>query len=251
MFSSIGPSLLMLRRSYRLSIRHVDGLITGAALPVILMLVFVVLFGGAIDTGAAYVDYVVPAVMLLAAAFGAATVAVSVSADMKGGSIDRFRALPIASWTVLVGHVGATLIRNLVASAIVVAVAVAIGFRPTAAIVEWIAVIGLVSLFVLAVAWFATVVGLLASSPEGASGASFVFMFLPYVSSGFVPVETLPDWLQGFAQHQPATPLIESVRALLTGLDPGSSLPVAVAWWAGLTLVGFAVALRLFAARAR
>ncbi len=249
MASPIANSVVMLRRSYRLSMRNVDGLITGIALPVILMLVFVVLFGGAIDTGTAYVTYVVPAVMLLCASFGAATVAVSVNTDMKGGIIDRFRSLPIAPWSVLAGHVGATLVRNLVTAAIVVGVAVAIGFRPTAGVAEWIVVIGLLSLFILAVAWFSTAIGLVASSPEAASGASFLFMFLPYVSSGFVPVETLPEWLQGFAQHQPATPMIESIRALLTGSDPGTSLLVAVAWWAGLALLGFLFASRLFARR--
>jgi ABC-2 type transport system permease protein len=250
MSSPIADSLVMLRRSYRLSTRNVDGLITGVVLPVILMLVFVVLFGGAIDTGTAYVSYVVPAVMLLTAAFGSATVAVTVSADMKGGIIDRFRSLPIAPWSVLAGHVGATVIRNLVASAIVIAVAVVIGFRPTAGVAEWIVVIGLLSLFILAIAWFSTAIGLVASSPEAASGASFVFMMLPYVSSGFVPVETLPAWLQGVARHQPATPMIESVRALLTGSDPGTSLLVAVAWWTALALLGFLVASRLFAWRA-
>jgi ABC-2 type transport system permease protein len=249
MSSPIANSLVMLRRGYRLSTRNIDGLITGIALPVILMLVFVVLFGGAIDTGTAYVNYVVPAVMLLTASFGAATVAVSVSADMKGGIIDRFRSLPITPWSVLVGHVGATLLRNLVASALVVSVAIAIGFRPSAGLAEWIVVIGLLTLFILAVAWFSTAVGLVASSPEGASGASFVFMFLPYVSSGFVPVDTLPEWLQGFAQHQPATPLIEAVRSLLTGTDPGIALPVAIAWWAGLALLGFLLAARLFGRR--
>ena len=251
MSDPIGNSLVMLRRSYRLSMRNVDGLITGIALPVILMLVFVVLFGGAIDTGTAYVTYVVPAVILLTASFGAATVAVSVSTDMKGGIIDRFRSLPIVPWSVLAGHVGATLVRNLVASAIVIGVAVAIGFRPTAGVAEWIVVIGLLSLFIVAIAWFSTAIGLVASSPEAASGASFVFMFLPYVSSGFVPVETLPDWLQGFATHQPATPMIEAIRALLTGGDPGVSLLLAIVWWAGLALLGFVFAARLFAARTR
>jgi ABC-2 type transport system permease protein len=251
MSSPISNSLVMLQRSYRISTRNVDGIITGIVLPVMLMLVFVVLFGGAIDTGTAYVTYVVPAVILLTAAFGAATVAVSVSADMKGGIIDRFRSLPIVPWSVLAGHVGATLIRNLVASAIVVGVAIAIGFRPSAGAAEWVVVIGLLSLFILAIAWFSTAIGLVASSPEAASGASFVFMLLPYASSGFVPVDTLPAWLQGFAKNQPATPIIEAIRALLTGSEPGLSSLVAVAWWGGLALLGFLLASRLFARRVR
>ena len=250
MSEPITETLVMLRRSYRLSTRDVEGLITGIALPVILMLVFVVLFGGAIDTGVAYVTYVVPAVMVLCAAFGASTVAVRISADLKEGIIDRFRSMPIAASSVLAGHVGATLVRNLVASAIVVVVAIAIGFRPTAGPAEWAIVIALFTLFILAIAWLSVTVGLLVGSPEAASGFTFAFLFLPYVSSGFVPVETLPSWLQGFAQHQPVTPLIESVRALLTGTDPGLAPIVAAGWWGALALIGAMVASRLFARRA-
>jgi ABC-2 type transport system permease protein len=246
---TLAQSWIMLRRSYRLSMRNVDGLLTGILLPVILMLVFVVLFGGAIATGTEYVTYVVPGVILLSAAFGAATTSVSVSADVKGGMMERFRSMPIAPWSVLAGHVGASWLRNLLATAIVVGVAVAIGFRPTAGVLEWLVVGGLVSLFILAVSWLAATVGVLASSPEAASAFSFFAMFLPYVSSGFVPVETLPGWLQGFARHQPVTPLIEAVRALLTGLPLGDALLVSATWWAALTLACFALAAWTFARR--
>ena len=190
-------SWIMLGRNYRLSLRNVDSLVTGLALPVLLMLVFVFLFGGAINTGTAYVTYVLPAVIVLSASFGAASTAVSVSADLKGGMVDRLRSMPIVSWSFLAGHVGASLVRNLVATALVVGVAVLIGFRPTAGPLEWLAAVGLLSLFILAISWFSAAIGLFASSPEAASGYSFFVVFLPYVSSGFVPVETLPVWLQG------------------------------------------------------
>ena len=240
-------SWIMLGRNYRLSLRNVDGLVTGLALPVLLMLVFVVLFGGAIDTGTSYVTYVLPAVILLTASFGAATTAVSVSADLKGGFVDRLRSMPIVAWSFLAGHVGASLVRNLVASALVVGVAVLLGFRPTAGPLEWLAAIGLLSLFILAISWLSAAIGLFASSPEAASGYTFFAVFLPYISSGFVPVETLPEWLRGIAQHQPLTPMIEAVRALLTGGPAGSTVLLAVAWWVGLGAAGFALAAWRFA----
>jgi ABC-2 type transport system permease protein len=250
MTESANQVWIMLRRSYRLSMRNVDGLLTAILLPVILMLLFVVLFGGAIATGTEYVTYVVPGVILLSAAFGAATTSVSVSSDLKGGMIDRFRSMPIAPWSVLAGHVGASWLRNLVAAVIVVGVAVAIGFRPTAGPLEWLLVAGLLSLFILAISWLAAAVGVLANSPEAASAFSFFAMFLPYVSSGFVPIETLPGWLQGFASHQPVTPLMESVRALLTGMPVGDSLLLSATWWVGLTLAWFGIAAWSFARRA-
>jgi ABC-2 type transport system permease protein len=237
----------MLGRNYRLSLRNVDGLVMGLALPVLLMLVFVFLFGGAIDTGTSYVTYVLPAVILLATSLGAATTAVSVSADIKGGVVDRLRSMPIVSWSFLVGHVGASLVRNLVASALVVGVAVLLGSRPTAGPLEWLAAIGLLSLFILAISWFSAAVGLFASSPEAASGYTVFAVFLPYISSGFVPVDTLPEWLQGIAQHQPLTPMIEAVRALMTGGPTGSAVSLAVAWWLSLGAAGFALAAWRFA----
>ncbi len=240
-------SWIMLGRNYRLSLRNVDGLVMGLALPVLLMLVFVFLFGGAIDTGTSYVNYVLPAVILLAASLGAATTAVSVSADIKGGVVDRLRSMPIVSWSFLVGHVGASLVRNLVASALVVGVAVFLGFRPTAGPLEWLAAIGLLSLFILAISWFSAAIGLFASSPEAASGYTVFAVFLPYISSGFVPVDTLPGWLQGIAQHQPLTPMIEAVRALMTGGPADSAVPLAVAWWLSLGAAGFALAAWRFA----
>ena len=155
--------------------------------------------------------------------------------------------MPIASWSFLAGHVAASLVRNLVATALVVGVAVLLGFRPTAGPLEWLAAIGLLSLFILAISWFSAAVGLFASSPEAASGYTFFAVFLPYISSGFVPVDTLPEWLQGIAQHQPLTPMIEAVRALLTGGSAGSAAVLAVAWWVGLGAAGFALAAWRFA----
>jgi ABC-2 type transport system permease protein len=247
--ATLSDTSTMVVRGVRLSMRNVDGLISSIALPVMLMIVFVYLFGGAIQTGTEYVNYVVPGVIVLCAAFGAATTAVSVSSDMTSGIMDRFRSMSITPGSVLVGHVVASLARNMLAAGLVIGVALIIGFRPSAGPAEWLSVAGLLVLFITSMSWFAATVGLFARSPEAASGASFFAMFLPYLSSAFVPIETMPSWLRPVAEHQPVTPLIEAVRALLVGGDVGSSAAVAVAWWAGIGLLFAVLATRQFAAR--
>jgi ABC-2 type transport system permease protein len=246
---AVTDATTMVVRSLRLSTRNVDGLITSLMLPVMLMLVFVFLFGGAIETGTSYVNYVVPGVILLSAAFGSAMTAVSISADLSTSIIDRFRSMAIVPSSVLFGHVVASLVRNLASTAIVIGVAIAIGFRPSAGPIEWLAAIGLLSLFILAMSWFSAAIGILARTPDAASGFTFVALFLPYVSSAFVPVETMPTWLRAFAETQPVTPMIEAVRGLLTGTEIGSSGISAVAWWGGIALVFCALAAWLYRRR--
>ena len=231
-------------RSLRHSIRNVDALIMAVALPVILMLLFVFVFGGAIEPGGGYVDYVVPGIILLCSGFGAAGTAVGVAADMTNGVIDRFRTMPITSSAVITGHVVASLARNLVATAIVIMVALLVGFRPTASLVGWLGALGLVALWILAITWLFAALGLLSRSVEAAGNYGFALLFLPYLSSAFVPLDTLPVGLRWFAEHQPLTPIIESIRGLLLGTDPGSAPIWAVGWsvlitagamiWAGL-----------------
>lgn len=230
----------MIDRCVRLSRRNIDALITALLLPIMLMLMFVYLFGGAINTGTAYVTYVVPGVILLCAGFGSATTAVSVSQDMRNGIIDRFRSMDIGPAALLTGHVVASVVRNLASSVLVFGVALAIGFRPHASVVQWAAAIGVLALFMLAVSWFAAMVGLFATSPEAASGFSFLVMFLPYASSAFVPIATMPGWLHGFSRHQPCTPVIESIRALLAGQAPGSNASVAAIWCVAILAVSVA-----------
>lgn len=240
----------MIGRSLRRSLRTPDTLIMGIALPVILMLLFVYVFGGAIQTGqAAYVDYVVPGIVLLCAGYGAATTAVSVSSDMTGGLMNRFRTLPVRPVAALTGHVVESVVRNSVSTALVVGVAYAAGFRPTAGPGEWLAVAGLVVLYVLALTWTAVAIGIVASGPEAANGFTFAIMFLPYVSSAFVPPESMPRVLEVVATYQPITPVTDTVRAWLTGAPGGQPL-VALAWCAGLLVVARVVAAALFRRRA-
>ncbi|MET9436261.1 ABC transporter permease [Streptomyces sp. NPDC006551] len=238
-------------RGIRLSRRNLDAVITSMMLPVMLMLIFVYFFGGAIDTGTRYVTYVVPGVLLLCAGFGSASTAVSVSEDMKGGIIDRFRSLDIGGTPILAGHVGASVARNLLATTLVFGVAFLIGFRPSATPVGWLAAIGLLLAFITAISWLSAAAGLLAKTPEAAGGFTFFMMFLPYPSSAFVPIETMPGWLHGFARHQPVTPVIESLRGLLLDQPVGNAPWIALAWCAGLLTLAVAASGSLFRLRTR
>jgi ABC-2 type transport system permease protein len=230
--------------------RHVDALLTSLFLPVMLMLLFVELFGGAIETGeGSYVTYVVPGVILLCAGFGSATTAVGVSQDMTGGIVDRLRAMDVGGPAVMAGHVAASVVRNAASAVLVLAMALLLGFRPSAGVLAWLAVAGLLLSFVVAVSWLAAAIGLVASSPEAANGFTFVVMFLPYASSAFVPVDTMPGWLHGFAAHQPVTPIVETLRGLLLGTPVGSEAWTAVAWCAGILAVSIAAAAALFRRR--
>jgi ABC-2 type transport system permease protein len=231
---SPSPALIMIGRSLRLTRRNTDALVTALILPVMLMLLFVYLFGGAIHTGTAYVNYVLPAVLVLCAGFGSALTAVGVSTDVTGGIVDRFRSLDVGGTAFLAGHVVASAVRNAVSTILVLGVALAIGFRPHGGPLGWLAAAGILLAFIVAISWLAAVVGLLASSPEAANGATFAMLFLPYASSGFVPIATMPTWLRGFARHQPATPVIDSLRAHLMGVPAGSSTWQALAWCGGI-----------------
>ena len=246
----MSDSLTMAGRCLRLSRRNLDAVLTSLLLPVLLMLLFVYLFGGAIQTGGRYVTYVVPGVLLLCAGFGASMTAVSVTTDMTGGIIDRFRSMDVTGPAILAGHVAASVVRNLASTVLVFGVAFLIGFRPNAGPLDWLAAAGVLLLFILAISWLSAAVGLLARSPEAAGGFSFLVMFLPYPSSAFVPIETMPAWIHGFAQHQPVTPVIETLRGLLLGLPVGTSPARAVAWCLGILVASVAASGLLFRRRA-
>ncbi len=244
----MSDALTMSARSVRLSMRHLDALLTSLLLPVLLMLIFVYLFGGAIETGTDYVTYVVPGVILLCAGFGSATTAVTVSQDMNGGIVDRLRSMDVGGPAVLAGHVAASVVRNAASALLVLGVALLIGFRPAAEPLEWLAVAGVMLAFVVAISSLSAALGLLAGSPEAANGIMFLILFLPYASSAFVPVHTMPTWLQGFAEHQPVTPVIETLRGLLLDTPTGDAW-TALAWCAGILAVSLAASGALFRRR--
>lgn len=237
-------------RSLRRSMRTPDTLIMGIVLPVMLLLLFVYVFGGAIADDGRYVDFVVPGIVLLCAGYGASTTAMSVAQDMTGGLMSRFRTLPMRPSAILTGHVVESLVRNAVSTALVVGVAFAAGFRPTAGAGGWFATALLVGLYVLALTWVAVCIGLVASGPEAASGFSFAIMFLPYVSSAFVEPSTMPRALEVIATYQPVSPVVDTVRAWLVGA-PGGRVWAALAWCVAVMLVARVVAVVLFRRRSR
>ena len=218
---ALSDAQVMIARGLRRSVRDPEAFITALALPVVLMLLFVYVFGGAFNAGVGaaggYANYVVPGLIVLCAGFGAGTTAVAVATDMSSGIVDRFRSMPIASWSVLAGHIAASLVRNLLATALVIAVGLAVGWRPVAGPLAWAGAIVMIVAFILAMSWLAACFGLVVSSPEAATGATFALMFVPYLSSAFVPASTMAAGLRPIAANQPFTPVIETMRGLWMG----------------------------------
>jgi ABC-2 type transport system permease protein len=246
---AVADSGAMVGRSVRHSVRNLESLLMSVILPVVLMLLFVYVFGGAIDPTGHYADYVVPGIILLCTGYGAASTAVDVAQDMAEGVVDRFRSMPILSSAVLTGHVVASVARNVLATLLVVGVAYLTGFRPDAGPLEWLAVAGVLLLWVLALSWVAVCFGLLARTVEGANGFTFLVLFLPYLSSAFVPTDTMRAGLRAVAEVQPVTPITETLRGLLLGTPIGSYGWQAVVWCAGLLLAAYAAASVLFRRR--
>jgi ABC transporter DrrB family efflux protein len=239
----------MIDRSVRLARRNVDTLFASILLPLLMMALFVYVFGGAINTGTEYVNYVVPGILLLTTGYGAASTAMVVADDMTSGMIDRLRSLPIHRFAVLTGHVVASVARNAASTAIVILASLAMGFRPGGGVVDWLAAVGLLLLYVVALSWLAAGLGVIAKSVESASTLSFFMLFLPYLSSAFVPPESMPAWLQPVSEHQPITPVIETIRSLLIGTPMGSSGRLALAWCSGLLLFSVVLATSLYRRR--
>ncbi len=244
--SPLADTRIMIGRSVRHIIRSTDALIMSVVLPVAILFLFVYVFGGAINTGTEYINYVVPGIILLTAGFSAALTATAVNSDLTEGLMDRLRTMPIKAASAVSGHVVASMVRNLLVTALVFGIAIAIGFRPQAGPLEWVGVIGILSLFVLTITWVSVILGLVAKSVDAASGFSFFVAFVPYVSSAFVPTETMPAFLRAIAENQPVTPIIETARGLLLGTPIGDNGWLAVAWCAGILLVAIPTAAALF-----
>lgn len=238
--SGLTAERVFVGRSLLHSLRDGESLLMAIMLPVLLMVLFTYVFGGAIDPSGGYVNYVVPGIILLCAGFGAASTAVYVANDMKAGIIDRFRTMPLRASAVLTGHVVASLLRNLLATSVVIGVALLVGFRPTADVWGWIGAVGLIALYILTITYLFAAIGLAAGSPEAANAYGFVILFLPYLSSAFVPVTTMPEWLQWVAEYQPVTPIIEALRSLLMGTPMGDAGWWAIGWCLVILAISFA-----------
>lgn len=229
------------------SLKHVwrspDTIITTAVMPIAFLLLFVCVFGGAIDTGStSYVDYLLPGILLITVASGVAYTSYRLFLDLQAGIDDRFRSVPIVRSASLWAHVLTSLVANLVSVTVVVGVALLMGFRSSAGIGPWLAVLGILVVFTLALTWVAVVAGLSAKSVDGASAFSYPLVFLPFISSAFVPTDTMPGPVRWFAEHQPVTSIVDSIRALLAGQPLDTDLWVALAWCVGILLVAFGAA---------
>jgi ABC-2 type transport system permease protein len=241
--------LPFIQRSMRHSVRSIDALLTAIMLPVAIMLMFVYVFGGAIDIGGRYVDYVVPGIIVLCAGFGSAGTAVAVALDMTTGVVDRFRTLPISAAAVLTGHVTASVVRNVASTLLVLGVALLAGFRPVADPLNWLAAAGLLLALMTAISWLAACFGLIARSVEAANAITFVAAFAPYVSSAFVPADTMPAGLRWIAENQPVTPIADTLRELMLDLPVGNEAIVAIAWCVAGIVIGRLGAAYLFSRR--
>ena len=229
------------------SLRHIgrspDTIITTVITPIALMLLFVYVLGGAIETGTdRYVTYLLPGILLITIASGISYTAYRLFLDMKGGLFERFQSMPIARSSVLWAHVLTSLVANVVSLVVVVLVALLMGFRTGAGVLAWLAVAGILVLFTLALTWMAVIPGLTASSVEGASGFSYPLIFLPFISSAFVPTDTMPGPVRAFAEHQPVTSIVNTIRALFAEQSVAGDVWVALAWCVGLLVVAYLAA---------
>jgi ABC-2 type transport system permease protein len=231
-------------RSLRHILRSPDTIVTTAITPIALMLLFVYVLGGAIDTGSggSYVDYLLPGILLVTIASGVAYTSYRLFLDLKGGIVERFRSMPIARSSVLWAHVLTSVVANLASVAVVVAVALVMGFRTGASVGAWLAVVGILTLFTLALTWLAVIAGLSAKSVDGASAFSYPLIFLPFVSSAFVPTDSMPGPVAWFAEHQPVTSIVDTLRALFAGQPVGGGIWVALGWLVGVMVLGHVLA---------
>ena len=238
---------ILFGRCMRHILRSPDTIITVAITPIAVMLLFVYVLGGAIDTGTGnYVNYLLPGILLMAIASGIAYTALRLFTDVQNGLFQRFHSMPVSRSSVLWGHVLTSLVSNAITVALIFLAGLAMGFRASAGILQWLAVAGILLLFTLALTWVAVIPGLSAKSADGASAFSYPLVFLPFISSAFVPTDTMPAAVRAFAEHQPVTSIVDSIRALLYGGAVGSEIWVALAWCVGIAVIAYMFAMRAY-----
>ncbi|AGZ42795.1 ABC transporter permease [Actinoplanes friuliensis] len=238
-----GDTAVLLGRSLRHISRSPDTIITTVVTPIIMLLLFVYVLGGAIRTGTgSYVNYLLPGILIITIASGIAYTAYRLFSDLQGGIFERFQSMPIARPAVLWVHVVTSLVANLISLVVVVLVALVMGFRSSAGVLAWLAVVGILMLFTLALTWLAVIPGLTAKSVDGASAFSYPLIFLPFLSSAFVPTDTMPGPVRAFAEHQPVTSIVNTIRDLFTGQPVGSDIWTALAWCIGALVVAYVFA---------
>ncbi len=246
----VGDTAVLTGRSLRHILRSPDTIITTAVMPIAFLLLFVFVFGGAIDTGdVPYVNYLLPGILLITIASGIAYTSYRLFLDLQTGIFERFQSMPIARSSVLWAHVLTSLVANFISLAVVMVVALVIGFRSGASVLAWLAVVAILALFTLALTWLAVIAGLSAKSVDGASAFSYPLIFLPFISSAFVPTDSMPGPVRWFAENQPVTSIVNSIRHLLMGQSVGIDLWIALAWCGGILVVAFILAMVVYRRR--
>lgn len=243
-----GDTAVLTGRTLRHITRSPDTIVTTAITPIAMMLLFVYVLGGAIDTGTpdSYVNYLLPGILLITIASGVAYTSFRLFMDMNSGIFERFQSMPIARSSALWAHVLTSVVANATSLAVVVGVALLIGFRPEAGMQEWLAVAGILLVFVLALTWIAVIPGLTAKSVDGAGGFSYPLIFLPFISSAFVPTDTMPGPVRWFAENQPVTSIVDTIRDLFAGRPVGGDIWIALAWCVGILVAGYLVSMAIY-----
>jgi ABC-2 type transport system permease protein len=243
----LGGTAALTGRSLRHITRSPDTIITTTIMPIAFLLLFVYVFGGAINTGSdSYVNYLLPGILLITIASGISYTAFRLFLDMKSGIFERFQSMPIARSSVLWAHVLTSLVANLISVVVVVLVALLMGFHSAAGVRDWLAVAGILMLFTLALTWLAVIPGLTAKSPDGASAFSYPLIFLPFISSAFVPTDSMPGAVRAFAENQPVTTIVNTIRDLLTQQPVGTDIWIALAWLVGILIVAYTFAMATY-----
>jgi ABC-2 type transport system permease protein len=240
---ALGDTVVLTERSLKHITRSLDTILTTAITPIAIMLMFVYVFGGAIDTGSVeYIDYMLPGILLITIASGVAYTAVRLFSDLSSGIFERFQSMPITRSSVLWAHVLTSLVANVASLVVVVLVALPMGFRSGAGPLAWLAVAGILILFTLALTWIAVIPGLSAKSPDGAGAFAYPLIFLPFISSAFVPTETMPGAVRAFASNQPVTSIVDAIRDLLAQQPVDGDIWIALAWCVGILVVAYVFA---------
>jgi ABC-2 type transport system permease protein len=243
----LGGTAALTGRSLRHITRSPDTIITTTIMPIAFLLLFVYVFGGAINTGSdSYVNYLLPGILLITIASGISYTAFRLFLDMKSGIFERFQSMPIARSSVLWAHVLTSLVANLISVVVVVLVALLMGFHSGAGVLDWLAVAGILMLFTLTLTWLAVIPGLTAKSPDGASAFAYPLIFLPFISSAFVPTDSMPGAVRAFAENQPVTTIVNTIRDLLTQQPVGTDIWIALAWLVGILIVAYTFAMATY-----
>jgi len=243
----VGDTAVLTGRTLRHITRSMDTIITTTLMPIGFMLMFVYVLGGAINAGSdSYVAYLLPGILVITIATGISYTAFRLFLDMQGGIFERFQSMPIARSSVLWAHVLTSLVANLVSAVVIVLVALFMGFRSGAGLLAWLAVTGILALLTLALTWMAVIPGLTAKSVDGASAFSYPLIFLPFVSSAFVPTATMPGPVRAFAEHQPVTSIVDAIRNLLAGQPVGTGIWIALVWCVGILVAAYVIAMAIY-----